>query len=244
MAHAETDARADIFPVSCIMENPIEGALMVRVHCVAFAAMLLLAGCGSNAIRGSGNVTTESRNVQDFHKVALNGSGDLTIDQTGKEALTITADDNLLPYLTSDVSHNELVLDRKNRTSVDPSKTIEYKLEVGKLEQISVAGEGVITAKGIVSDHLELIGSGSTKSTLSGQVDRLEIVVTGEGEYQAGDLKSKDVKITITGDGKAVVAASAKLEVTIIGQGSVEYIGDPSVTQTITGSGTIKKRGG
>jgi len=216
---------------------------MARIQFVVLASVLALAGCGLNSIRGSGHVTTESRPVKDFQKVALNGSGDLTIEQTGKEALTITADDNLLPYLTADVSRNELVLDRKSRTSLDPSKTIEYKLEVGKLSQITVAGDADVTANGIVSDRLELIGSGSTKTKVSGQVDHLEIVVTGEGEYQASDLKSKDVKITITGDGKAVIAASEKLEVTIIGQGSVEYIGDPSVTQTITGSGTIKKRG-
>ena len=202
----------------------------------------LLAGCGTNTVAGSGNVSAESRKVSDFQSVSLEGDGELTIEQTGKESLTITADDNLLPLLTSDVSGTELVLGTKPRTSVNPSKPILYKLEVGKLAEIRVSGGAVVIANGIVSDSLKIEGSGSTKMTMSGQAARQEISFAGSSDYQASELKSKDVRITITGSGQAVVAASEKLDVNITGSGSIEYIGDPAVTKSITGSGSVTKR--
>jgi hypothetical protein len=202
----------------------------------------LLAGCGLNSVAGSGQVITESRKVSDFQSVALDGNGELTIEQTGKESLTITADDNLLPLLTSDVNGTQLVLGTQARTSVSPSKPIVYKLEVGKLVEIAVTGNAVIVANGIVSDQLKIEASGSTKMTLSGQAERQEISIAGSGDYQASELKSKDVRITITGSGNAVIAASEKLDVNITGSGSIEYIGDPVVTKSITGSGDVKKR--
>src|SRR5262245_51971625 len=64
-------------------------------------------------VGGSGNAITESRNVSDFNSVRLMGSGQLTIDVTGTESLTIKADDNLLPYLTSEVNGKQLTLGTK-----------------------------------------------------------------------------------------------------------------------------------
>jgi hypothetical protein len=216
---------------------------MIRIqHILMFPMLMTLVGCSVNTVRGSGHLSTESRNVSNFQRVTLKGSGELTIEQTGKEALTITADDNLLPLITSDVDGNELVLEPKKHTNIDPTQRIAYKLEVGKLVGISVAGDGVLNANGIVSDRLQITGAGSTTGKLSGQVENLEIVVTGEGKYEAGDLKSKEVKVMITGDGKAVVAASEKLDVTVIGSGTVEYIGDPTIKQSVVGSGSVQKR--
>jgi len=208
----------------------------------AVAMMWLLAGCGINSVAGSGHVVTESRTVSDFQSIAMDGTGELTIEQTGKESLTITADDNLLPLLTSDVSGTQLRLGTKSNTSVNPTRPIVYKLEVGKLAGISMSGSAVVVANGIVSDRLKIEGSGSTKMTMSGQAEHQEISFAGSGDYQASELKSKDVKINITGSGKVVVAASEKLDVNITGSGSIEYVGDPSVTQSITGSGSVHKR--
>jgi hypothetical protein len=43
--------------------------------------VLLLAGCGSTVIYGSGHVVTESRTVRNFDAVTLSGNGELTITQ-------------------------------------------------------------------------------------------------------------------------------------------------------------------
>src|SRR5262245_33803264 len=101
----------------------------------AAAFVWMVAGCNfdinfNNGIQGSGKRVSEPRNVSGFREVVLKGSGNLNIEVTGTESLTIEADDNLLPYLTSDVSGNRLTLGTKDNTNVSPSKEITYTLTV------------------------------------------------------------------------------------------------------------------
>ena len=60
--------------------------------------------------RFSGNMESESRSVSGFTAIKLTGSGEVTIDQTGTDSLTIEADDNVLPKVTSNVVDGTLML--------------------------------------------------------------------------------------------------------------------------------------
>jgi hypothetical protein len=53
-----------------------------------------------------------------FTKVELSGTGELPIETTGTESLTISAEDNILPRLTSKVSGDTLILGTKPTTIV------------------------------------------------------------------------------------------------------------------------------
>src|SRR5262249_23160665 len=75
---------------------------------------------------GSGRVASEARQVRNFDEVALTGSGTLTVTQTGEESLTIQADDNILPLLTSDVVGRRLTLGTKPNTSFSTPSRIVY----------------------------------------------------------------------------------------------------------------------
>src|SRR5262245_21825765 len=216
---------------------------MRRLHWViCWASCLLLSSCGFGGIRGSGNVITESREVSGFTAVSFGGSGQLVIEQSGAESLTITADDNLLPYLTSEVQGHTLRLETKDRTSVDPTRPIVYKLSVKNLDDIQVAGEAKVEAKGIQSENLRIGVAGSGEITINGTADQQDIAIAGSAKYQAEDLKSKVAAINISGSATAIVAASDKLDVNVTGSGDIEYIGDPVVTQKIVGAGSVRKR--
>jgi hypothetical protein len=193
-------------------------------------------------IRGSGKVVSESRNVSGFREVVLNGSGNVNIEVTGTESLTIEADDNLLPYLTSDVSGNRLTLGTKDNTNVSPSKEVTYKLTVKDLNNIALAGSGNISGRNFKSDHLKATISGSGNIALDGTADQSEVTIAGSGNYESPNLKSKIVKVSIMGSGDADLNASEKLEANIGGSGSIRYSGDAAVTQNIGGSGSVQKR--
>jgi Putative auto-transporter adhesin, head GIN domain len=214
---------------------------MYRRHLVAtLVGILLLAAC--TTIRGSGTLKTESRAVSGFTAIDLSGSGHLTIEQTGTESLTIEAEDNILPLLTSDVSNGTLRLGQKNDTNILTTKTINYRLTVRDLNELTVSGSGEVTAPSITVSTFTVTLSGSGSMTLGGTADTQTVTISGSGRYDAAKLASTSVTIDISGSGTAVVMPSDTLNATIGGSGTLEYIGNPTVTQNISGSGRISKR--
>jgi Putative auto-transporter adhesin, head GIN domain len=200
--------------------------------------LVLAAAAFSGAL--SGKSTSEARNVSGFSGVTLATSGDLTIEQGSTESLTITSDDNLLPYLTSDVTGNKLTLGAKERTKLRGN--IHYRLTAKNLNSIELTGSGSIDATGIHADRLTVMIAGSGSLSITGSADQQEVTVAGSGSYHGGDLKTKTATVNLMGSGNADLAVSDKLNVTINGSGSIKYSGDPVVTKALHGSGSIHKR--
>ena len=116
----------------------------VRIAGVLIVAILALTSC--SIVTTTGPTRTESRTVSGFSKVELAGSGDVTIDQTGSESLTIEAGDKVLPNLTSDVVGDTLVLGTKRGAVLTPGGRISYHLSVKDLTGLTVSGSGEVTA--------------------------------------------------------------------------------------------------
>lgn len=209
---------------------------------LVFSLACLTAGCFGNSIRGSGNVVTESREVSGFTGVEVSGSARLVVEQGDTESLSITADDNLMQYLTSEVQGSTLMLGTKNFASLSPTDAIVYKLSVRNLDRLGISGSVEADVRGIRTDSLTVGVSGSGKITVSGEADAQEINVSGSAEYEAEDFKTKDASINISGSAKAVVAVSDNLDVRVSGSGDVEYIGNPEITKSISGAGNIRSR--
>lgn len=205
---------------------------------VALATMIT--GCAE--VRGSGDVVTESREVPGVTSVELADDGELYIEVSGTETLTVTADDNLQQYLSSDVIGSRLVLDTRDHVNLDPTAEIIYKLTVKSLEEIRISGDGSVDARGIHSDRLKIKVSGDGSITIAGNADEQEIRISGDGGYHGENLTSRQARVDISGDGKAVLAVSEKLNVNISGDGSVEYVGSPTITERISGDGSIRKK--
>ena len=202
-------------------------------------ALALVAGCGST--KGSGVVKTESRTVSGFEAVRLEGSGDVTITQTGSESLTIEADDNILPKLTSDVVDGTLVLGVKKDETISPSHPIKYTVTVAKLTGIALAGSGNIDARPITTGTLSVDLSGSGNTTVQGQAMSQAVSIAGSGNYRGQDFATGSAKVDISGSGSVTVRVQDTLDVRIAGSGSVTYYGDPKVTQNVSGSGSVQR---
>jgi len=209
------------------------------------AIALFVSGCNvdfnSPSINGSGKAATDTRSVSGFRSVEMSGGGELQIEQTGTESLAISADDNLLQYLTSDVRGGQLRLGMKNG-SFSALTPVFYKLTVKNLNGIALSGSGSINGKALATDSMKIESSGSGEITMAGSADHMEVVISGSGNVHGEGFKSKDARVEIDGSGSATVAASERLDVTIKGSGNVEYIGDPMVSTSKHGSGTVNRR--
>ena len=209
-------------------------------------AFSLFSGCsfniGNNGVRGSGIVKTESRKVAGFSSISFKSVGKVTVQQTGKESLTITADDNILPLLESRVADNILYLTLVNDSHFNPTKPIEFVVQVKGLESLNTDGVGSIEAQGIQGKRLAVAMDGVGAVTIAGSADTLDLSLSGVGSFQGEAFQTKQATVRNSGVGSAVVNVSQQLDTDLSGVGSIEYVGSPQVRKSGRGLGTVKKR--
>jgi hypothetical protein len=234
---------------------------------------LLLAACSVTAngpsvsiVRGSGNVTTQTRTVSGFSKLSFSGLGDVTITQGENEGLVMGAEDNLISEITSDVRSGTLYIGFKRQNAQDtviPTKPITFALAVKSLDTIELSGAGQVRSAGLKSsamtiklsgagnitidqltaDSVSSTISGAGNVTLAGQAPKQDVTSSGLGSYQAPNLSSSTASIKLTGAGSITVWVSETMDATISGAGTINYYGSPAVTKHITGIGVFKPMG-
>ncbi len=210
--------------------------------CLAALSMFTACSLNWNGIRGSGVIKTESREVTTFSSITFKSVGKLKIQQTGKESLTIIAEDNILPILESRVSDQTLYINNIKSSSIDPTQPIEFIVEVKSLELLDINGVGSIEVKDIQGKRLSVSLDGVGSIAIAGNVDVLELNLDGVGSFNGAELRAKQATVRNKGVGSAVVNVSEELNATVLGIGSIEYIGSPQVKESVKGMGAIKKR--
>jgi len=228
---------------------------------------IFISGCffpvRTTHVIGSGKVVTETRRVSGFSAVELSGIGKLVIEQGDKETLEITAEDNIIGYLTSAVTGKSLRLGVQELVSFAPSEEIIYRLTVKNLERIETSGAGSVEIDMLITNDLDLEISGTGNAVIgefhansfdlevsglgnidiAGTVEDQRVELSGAGNYDAGDLKSKEARIEISGTGKAIIWVEEELDIELSGMGNVQYYGSPTITTNISGLGKIQSLG-
>ncbi|HTL90069.1 MAG TPA: DUF2807 domain-containing protein [Leptolyngbya sp.] len=209
-------------------------------------AFSTFSGCflniGTNGIRGSGIVKTESREVAGFSSISFKSVGKVTVQQTGKESLMITAEDNILPLLESRVADNILYLTLAKDGKMNPTKAIEFVVQVKSLESLNTDGVGSIEAQGIKGKRLTVAMDGVGHVAIAGSADMLDLNLSGVGSYQGEAFETKQAIARNSGVGSAVLNVSEQLDADLSGVGSIEYVGSPQVRRSGRGLGTVKQR--
>jgi hypothetical protein len=240
---------------------------------------LLLSGCDEllyadwsvdagprEIIRGSGNVATQEMAVSDFQRVTLQGFGQVTITQGDEQALSVTTDDNIMPYIKAEVRGGTLTLgfDRDGRNlEFRPSDGIQFDLSVRDISKLRLSGAGDISADSLRAERLEIalsgagnvsIGSleadrltvrlsGAGNVNLAGRVAEQGVFLSGAGDYRAADLESQTAHVELSGAGSAIVWASDTLNARATGAGAIEYYGSPQLTKKVSKVGRVVSLG-
>ncbi len=191
---------------------------------------LLLSACGMNFITGSGTVIDETRTISGFTQVVFAAPGELTLTQDGSEALSISAEDNLLPYLRATVENGVLRISVEPlMTWLQPTKPIRYTLSVKTLEGLTLDGSGNIRAEKVENN-------------------RFALNLNGSGNITFGELTTKnDISANLNGSGalKVDTLSAADLTLTLTGSGDVDFtdLQITTLTTVINGSGTFTAAG-
>jgi len=196
---------------------------------------------GKNSIRGSGVSKTETRTVGDFRKIQVNGSCDVSVSVGSAAGLTVTADDNLLEYVVTEVRDGTLVVEMKSG-SYSPSVHLKANATVPSLESLAIRGSADADVTGLSGDRFEVSIEGSGDAKASGKVGTVVAKVAGSGDVNVANLEARDATVEVSGSGDVEVWATDALTVSIAGSGDVGYKGEPKLTKSVAGSGSVRKR--
>ena len=164
---------------------------------------LAVGACSIVGERGSGSMAIESRDVSGFDQVDLSLSGTVFIAVTGTESLTVEAEDNILPLLTTEVRNSRLELGGKQ--SISPTREIVYTITVVSLEAVAVSGSGSVTATNIDADAFNVEISGSGTLIPDGASKSLDVSISGSGAFEGEALESATGTVSVSGSGDAVL---------------------------------------
>ena len=212
------------------------------------AILALLGACSSSSTNGitgtgSGVLATESRPVQGFTGVSVNGAGHLVIQQTGVESLEITAEDDLLSLIRSDVVNGTLVLGFAPGVNVTTPHEVLYRLTVRDLTGLEASGASRVELAGLDTPSLATVLSGASSLTASGTAIHHAVVLSGASRCEAPDLRSRVVTSVLSGASYALLRVSHTLSAVASGASTLEYYGDPIVVTDASGGSAVRRVG-
>lgn len=222
----------------------------------------------SKCLKTSGTNITEERLVnQSFESIELNNKINLIITQDSITSLKVEAGSNLMPMISTEIIHNQLVIKSDNKCSFLRSytKPINVYLSTPNLKIINYKGNGDITATnvlyfpefiinseggtgsvilGIVSDKINLYQhSGPADFTFVGFTKDLYVYSLGTGWFFLDNLYSQTAHVSSNGTGDVTVNTNNTLRVELRYIGNVNYFGNPVIDVTEhSGSGIIVKK--
>jgi len=148
-------------------------------------------------IKGSGNVIEETRDVQDFTKIEVQGG--LAVDvKCGEETkIKVEADDNVLPYIETNVDGNKLTI--KYSRSVSLTKDIKIEVSAKNIDELTAGGASKINMQGFKNESLKADANGASKMKLQGETGDLSIKATGASNIVLEDIKAEKIDVELTG---------------------------------------------
>ena len=176
------------------------------------------------SIRGNHKMVTETRTTSDYDGIGVAGSFDVKLVEGKEGKITINAEENLIPYIITEVDNNTLKIKWKKGYSISTNKHILVTVPFKSISKVSLAGSGDVYTDNatITSDNLKASLSGSGDIRLDVKTGKLEARIAGSG----------DIELTgITDDLSASIAGSGDIELTGI---------TDDLSASIAGSGDVK----
>jgi hypothetical protein len=211
-------------------------------------------------ISESGHIITTQRITSSYDEIGVSGSFEVNLI-TGKVGeIAITADENIIPYIITEVKNNQLSIYFEKNKNINHKSKITIEVPIDNIKSIQLIGSGNITSKNtIVTNNLNvhLMGSGdisldvqtaSITTSVSGSGDvnikgtsaDINATVIGSGKIDADQLKSDNATVDVNGSGDIKLFCSKKLLAMVAGSGTIHYKGKPeTVEKTVAGSGDI-----
>ena len=194
---------------------------VMRRLTILLSAGLVVAACGP---AGSGDIVSESREVDGFDSIQISGGVDLalTIDDDAERSVIVVYDDNLQERITTEVEGTTLVVRSRGSFNV-----------VGEGRHVEVVAPALN----------ELSVSGGSDVEGDGVLESMILDASGGSDVDLSDLEVTSMIVNISGGSDATVNVTDDVEGTASGGADLTILGDPA-SQRVEVSGGSEVRNG
>lgn len=201
---------------------------------LACRAAVGIPGSGG-VIRGSGDVTSETRRVSGFDEIDVCCGMQLILTQGDTESLEIEAEDNLLPEIVSSVVGGKLVIRYKDDTGSTqylPTQPIRCTVTAREIRGLEISGGGILDAGDIDADSLSVgLSGGSVGSLASVIAGSLVVSLSGGSNFSAQELDLSRLTLDLSGGSSVSIDAFIGDSLSLDGSGGGETTIAGNVTE-------------
>jgi hypothetical protein len=232
------------------------------VEIVGLLAAVLFIFPSCEKVVGEGPLVTQTRTVGNFTGISSEMSGKVNFTVAPDYKVEITAQQNILDVLNTNVVNGVLHIDFKNNVRVREHEDLFINITAPYADYFRLSGSGNMNVQGDIaanSLHVTLSGSGDIAVQTGAIADKIDVDISGSGNISIGNGSAVNEDVEISGSGKVEIAGvdaqnaithtsgsgDVKLAVTknldahISGSGSVYYHGNPIISTHISGSGRV-----
>ena len=192
---------------------------------VALTGLLLSAcdeGLSISGERGSGDLVTETRELEPFTSIDAGGAInlDLVVDAAAPQSVKVTYDDNILDNVVTRVSGSTLVIELEGSLNLTGNSNRVVTVTINELESLEA--------------------SGATDVRVSGTIGSYRLDVSGASSVDARDLVAEDIEVDASGASNADLYATGTVSGSVSGASNLNVYGEPkSVLVDSSGASSV-----
>ena len=231
------------------------------VKVIALILTLAMVSCQFNGIKGSGNVTTENRNISGFNSIKVENGMDVILEQSTETSVTVIADDNVQKHIittvngsvlkiTSDVhsffnvKSKKVVIKMPNIESIQVSSGASFMAKnTIKSDDISLkASSGASLDIAIEAEKASCESSSGSSITVHGKAIELETASSSGSNIDAEKLLSNNITASASSGSTIDVYPLVSLIADASSSGNINYHNVPkNINKKSSSAGSINK---
>ena len=211
-------------------------------------------------MRGSGNIIKETRQLAEINSVSVSGSIKVDVKTGMVPSLKVEADDNIMPYVVTNVSDKNLSIKLKGINNLR-NATIHIYLVVPILNKISTSASAEVRSSEAITNSDKISFTASSGSLINVNVDAptisadgssgAEIILKGRtknltAESSSGSnvslfsLQAENASASASSGAKISVFGSVQIKAKASSGGNVNYKGGAqSVEKNVSSGGLV-----
>lgn len=237
--------------------------IILALVAVAIVAYSMSTWGDKKSVKASKTITTETRNVSDFHKIEVSGAFDVDVTYGTEEKVEVEVPENLQEYVKVYTRGGKLFIETDGKTSFKSSCDLLVHVKTTRLNEFELSGASSIKLNNTLKDdafslessgatnfkgkldvqEVEMDLSGASSATIEGRAAKALVDLSGASQLEDFEFEIDEAFIDLSGASSAKVTSLKSIKADVSGASSLYYKGNPAKNDVIkSGASSVKKK--